>query len=206
MFRQSYENMAALLDKSKNKESPNTEKVKTDVKLMEIAYRAVNEKNIKLVAEYKTDIQRVLNEYRRKKLANDKLAKENKEYQKASALCRQLASRKQEPNNKGFGVDFNKINVKPAYEACSTAARFAKATRQNQYRLGRVATKRKSYKLAIEFFGKSAKRGYAPAQAGIGFLYNNGFGVGKDYRLAMQWYRKAAYQGDAFSQGSLGIL
>ena len=51
-----------------------------------------------------------------------------------------------------------------------------------------------------------AEKGIAPAQANLGFLYANGYGVPKDEAEAVKWYRKAADQGYANAQSNLGIM
>jgi len=52
----------------------------------------------------------------------------------------------------------------------------------------------------------AADRGYAPAQAYVGYFYKHGQGVAKDYGQAAQWYRKAAEQGFANAQTDLALM
>ena len=51
-----------------------------------------------------------------------------------------------------------------------------------------------------------AEKGIAPAQANLGFLYANGYGVPKDEAEAVKWYRKAADQGYAKAKYNLGVM
>ncbi len=53
-----------------------------------------------------------------------------------------------------------------------------------------------SFQKAAWWLRKSAKAGYAPAQAELGALYDKGEGVPKDVVQAATWYRKAARQGN----------
>jgi TPR repeat protein len=59
---------------------------------------------------------------------------------------------------------------------------------------------------ATGWVGKAADQGYAPAQALLGALYENGMGMAKDSSEAARWYRKAAEQGNAAGQVDLGSL
>jgi uncharacterized protein len=51
----------------------------------------------------------------------------------------------------------------------------------------------------------AAARGNAQAQARLGFMYENGFGVPQNYVVAADLYQNAAAQGDAFGQSRLGL-
>lgn len=51
-----------------------------------------------------------------------------------------------------------------------------------------------------------ALRGNARAQAQLGFMYENGFGVPQAYDAAADLYRRAAMQGDPFAQSRLGLI
>ena len=63
-----------------------------------------------------------------------------------------------------------------------------------------------NYTEAFKCFQKAAEQGYAPAQSGLGFMYQYGQGVKQDYFKAVEWYQKAAEQGDAQAQYNLGIM
>jgi len=57
---------------------------------------------------------------------------------------------------------------------------------------------------AAILYEKAEKKGYRPAQTGLGRLYAEGHGVPQDYAKAIEWYRKAAENGDAEAQSLLG--
>jgi uncharacterized protein len=51
-----------------------------------------------------------------------------------------------------------------------------------------------------------AQRGDAHAQAMLGFMYANGYGVPQSYDVAVSWYLQAAEQGDPEGQYLLGLM
>jgi len=57
----------------------------------------------------------------------------------------------------------------------------------------------------IRWWKKVADQGHAPAQEGLGLVYDLGRGVPQDYEEAARWYRKAADQGVATAQKHLGL-
>jgi len=59
---------------------------------------------------------------------------------------------------------------------------------------------------AASWYRKAAERGYAPAQSGLGILYDLGQGVAQDYQQALFWYGKAAEQGDIKAQNNFGFM
>jgi TPR repeat protein len=58
---------------------------------------------------------------------------------------------------------------------------------------------------AAFWYRKAADQGDAPAQRGLGNLYDDGHGVPQDHTQAAVWWRKAAEQGDAIAQVALGL-
>ena len=62
------------------------------------------------------------------------------------------------------------------------------------------------YAKALGLWQPLAQQGSAPAQYGVGLMYDLGNGVRQDYREASKWYRLAAEQGYAFGQFGLGSL
>ena len=58
--------------------------------------------------------------------------------------------------------------------------------------------------LAVEWLGKAAAQGHAPAQVGLAWAYSSGRGVTKDEARAIALYRSAADQGNAEAQNRLG--
>ena len=51
-----------------------------------------------------------------------------------------------------------------------------------------------------------AQHGNPRAQARLGFLYENGFGVPQAYDAAADLYQRAAWRGDVFAQCRLGLM
>lgn len=79
-------------------------------------------------------------------------------------------------------------------------------TPEAQFQLGNQYFSQNDYSAAMTWYRKAADQGSAAAQAKIGWLYENGFGVKQDYTEALNWYRKAAEQSNAAAQNNLGWL
>jgi TonB family protein len=60
------------------------------------------------------------------------------------------------------------------------------------------------YGQAMTWYHKAADQGDAGGQTGIGWLYENGFGVTQDYSEALTWYLEAADKGDSPAQNNVG--
>lgn len=56
---------------------------------------------------------------------------------------------------------------------------------------------------AAKWMSRAAEKGYAPAQAQMGFYYANGIGVVRDEEEAARWFKLGASQGNAQAQSSL---
>src|SRR5262249_4822077 len=64
---------------------------------------------------------------------------------------------------------------------------------------------------AMQWFGKAAQLGYAPAEDALALGYVNGLGLAagqgrQDYGQAFYWFDKAAKQGDGYAQLNLGVM
>lgn len=70
---------------------------------------------------------------------------------------------------------------------------------------GTGAYSRGDYARAVRELAPAAFRGNARAQAQLGFMYENGFGVPQNYAAAADLYQSAAAHGDAFAQSRLGL-
>jgi TPR repeat protein len=70
---------------------------------------------------------------------------------------------------------------------------------------GTAAYSRGDYVRAVRQLSSEALRGNARAQARLGFMYENGFGVPQAYDAAADLYQRAAAQGDPFAQSRLGL-
>jgi len=55
------------------------------------------------------------------------------------------------------------------------------------------------YSEARSWYEKSADQGFAPAEAALGAVYFNGFGVPRDYKMARYWWEKAAAPLESFN-------
>lgn len=62
------------------------------------------------------------------------------------------------------------------------------------------------YVNAALWYRRAAEMGHAPSQNDLGWLYQNGWGVGRDLGQAVHWYRQAAAQGNAAGQLNLGWM
>jgi uncharacterized protein len=71
---------------------------------------------------------------------------------------------------------------------------------------GAAAFSRGDYIRAVNALSPLASRGNARAQALLGFMYENGFGVPQAYDAAADLYQSAAAQGDPFAQSRLGLI
>ena len=70
---------------------------------------------------------------------------------------------------------------------------------------GTAAYYRGDYARAVRELIPAAAQGNARAQAQLGFMYENGFGVPQNYVAAADLYRSAAAQGNSFAQSRLGL-
>ncbi|KAF9922884.1 hypothetical protein FBU30_006981 [Linnemannia zychae] len=64
----------------------------------------------------------------------------------------------------------------------------------------------KDCQIAIEWYLKAAKQGYAEAQRRVGHMYSKGSGIQQDYKKAMLWNFKAAHQGNAIAWYNIGCM
>jgi TPR repeat protein len=86
----------------------------------------------------------------------------------------------------------------------------ADPTPASNYNLGVMYFKGEGVKAdhleGIEWFRKSAEKGYAQAQYVLGTIYDGGKDVALDRVVAAKWYRKSAEQGHLQSQFNLGMM
>ena len=71
---------------------------------------------------------------------------------------------------------------------------------------GTAAYARGDYVRAVAALSAQVLRGDARAQALLGFMYENGFGVPQAYDAAADFYQRAAVRGDPFGQSRLGLI
>jgi len=98
----------------------------------------------------------------------------------------------------------------PRVTACAIATMLAWAaaagTPDDDFRRGLSAFNIGDYPTALRLWRPLAEREEPRSQAGIGFMYHRGLGVGVDDREAAVWLRRAAEHGQAEGQLMLGIL
>jgi len=71
---------------------------------------------------------------------------------------------------------------------------------------GVAAFRRHDYPAAVAIFGPLARHGDARAQAYLGLMYANGYGVPQNYIEAANWFRLASELGNAGAQYQLGLM
>ena len=120
--------------------------------------------------------------------------------------CDTYAASPADPHRKTTGIPFEKINPAVAVPACEAAVRKYPYDARLSYQLGRAYQRASNFTAAVDQYRKAAKKGYAPAQNNLGFMYENGLGVPKDFREAIAWVRRAAENGDRTAQFGLGVI
>lgn len=63
----------------------------------------------------------------------------------------------------------------------------------------------KDPKEALQWYLRSAQRGYSGAQAYVGYCYFVGLGIEKNFTYALYWYKAAALQGYSAAQCNVGL-
>src|SRR5712691_13359822 len=79
-------------------------------------------------------------------------------------------------------------------------------TDDDDFRRGLTAFNAGDYETALQVWRPLAEKNEPRSQAGIGFMYHRGMGVGADDREAAKWLLRAAERGQAEGQLMLGIL
>ena len=90
--------------------------------------------------------------------------------------------------------------------AVVSAATVQAETSDEAFRRGLSAFNTGDYVAALRLWRPLAESGEPRAQAGIGFMYHRGLGVGVDDGEAALWLRRAAEQGQAEGELMLGML
>ena len=81
-----------------------------------------------------------------------------------------------------------------------------KGHHEAQFWLGNHYVGQRDFSLALKYFQDAAKQGNSKAQQGLGFLYEQGFGVPQDYQKAFDLYVQSAGQGFSGAQNNLGYM
>jgi TPR repeat protein len=77
---------------------------------------------------------------------------------------------------------------------------------EQTYQRGRMAFLFGNYEFALKMWEPLAKKGYAKAQATLGWMYHTGKGVKKNLKKATKWYFRAAKQEHVIAQNNLGVF
>ena len=92
-------------------------------------------------------------------------------------------------------------NIKELADKGDPAAQYEMGARYAEGREGP-----RDYKLAAQWFEKSAVQGVAQAQYRLGAIYEKGLGATRDLALAHLWYQKAAEQGNVRAMHNLAVV
>jgi len=115
-----------------------------------------------------------------------------------------------EPHQTGISLteEVNVINNKEVDQKHNDSAFFNAAQQGDakaQYELGYLYVNDRNYDEAMKWYLKSAKQQYAPAQAGVGWLYYIKDTQESD-KKAVEWFRLAVEQNNADGQYLLGLM
>jgi TIR domain/Sel1 repeat len=95
------------------------------------------------------------------------------------------------------------IDLTLALPACDAAMHQYPNVARFVYQAGRVAIAKGDYEKARRLYEKAASGGSVGALNGLGYLYENGFGVPRDLAEACDWYGQAAAKGNATGRGNV---
>jgi TPR repeat protein len=95
---------------------------------------------------------------------------------------------------------------KAAVAALMLAVGLAGSVAAGPFEDAAAAHQKGDYATVLRLMRPLAEQGDAGAQAVLGVMYDQGYGVPQDYAAAASWYRKAAEQGLALGQYNLGAM
>jgi len=78
--------------------------------------------------------------------------------------------------------------------------------REERLNAGLAALKREHYATALRSWLPLAEAGDPEAQANVGYMYEEGFGVSQQLDVAVGWYEKAAASGSMQANHNLGMI
>jgi TPR repeat protein len=109
--------------------------------------------------------------------------------------------------DKGQGVERDYETAVDYYsKAAAQGDGVARSNLRAMLRRGIAAYEKSDYATALQLMLPLAENGDSSAQATLGLLYFNGWGVPQNDWAAARWYSKAAEQGDALAQNNLGVM
>jgi TPR repeat protein len=106
----------------------------------------------------------------------------------------------------GAAAQTGKPGLKPAAKAPATSSAGTADYPPDNVDNGVAAFQRGHYAIALRAWRGDADKGNPWAQNNIGYLYEQGLGVGQSYPEAMSWYKKAAAQNLPQAQFNIGTL
>lgn len=100
------------------------------------------------------------------------------------------------------------IYIKYVEHVAADAAAKAEVNKQRAiaFQTADNAFNKANYELAAKLYATLAEQGDAPAQAALGWMFNNGKGVPKNINEAIKWYQLAADQDESTAQNNLGLV
>lgn len=108
----------------------------------------------------------------------------------------------QEEEDVGYGDNLCNLD----YDDEDDAEEIPENVFESRYSTGRMAFLFGKFDIAYQAWEPLAQKGYAKAQASLGWMYQTGNGVEKDIQQALGWYTLAAEQGHAIAQNNLGVF
>ncbi len=108
--------------------------------------------------------------------------------------CDRLASNPADPQRpaEAAGVSREDFDAEEALKTCTRALAAQPTEPRLHYQAGRAAYVLEDYATARVEFETAAKAGYKIAAAGMGILYDHGFGLPRDEEKAIDFYKAAA--------------
>ncbi|MDP6708921.1 MAG: caspase family protein [Alphaproteobacteria bacterium] len=106
--------------------------------------------------------------------------------------CDKLAANPDDTQRLGSGINYDKIDVRRALQACKRAVAGYPGTARFLYQYGRALHRDRQYGLAVDWFRKAADAGHAAAMNALALAYRWGNGVEKSEARAFRWYQRAA--------------
>lgn len=120
--------------------------------------------------------------------------------------CDRLAAHTADPHKVSIGVTFDEMDPVRAIAACKQAKKAHPGEKRFAFQLARAQHAAKDYDTAIGAYRDLAAKGYVPAMANLGAIYDFGTGVREDNAQAVKWFRKAAEKGQANAMFGLGLM
>ena len=127
----------------------------------------------------------------------------------APERCDQLAASPYDPAlpEDVTGIEADDMDVRAAIRACREAVDEDDGDARRIYQLARaIEIGARDDAEAASLYRRSADLDYAAAFTGLGWLYENGYGVDQSDFEAAAWYRRGAERGDAVAMNNLGYF